>query len=511
MKRLVFRVLLVLLVSVSSPGIYGIAVGAGAPQGGPQQCLSLNIPLDSYVYGYLDKLAGLGYLPEMRLGVKPYTRLQAAHWVEKINAQVNSRGDIPDYAADMLAQLNQEFEPELQRLAGGPREPWLGLREWTASGSYYHGDTLKELGTKASWQPLNTNNSGYRLADGGNWSLAARLEAELAPALVASVTPRVATNRDSTDVSLTAGYVKTQLNNVEIQVGKEDAWWGQGVRGSRSLTNNAAPVTSLKLSNIDAMNWGFLGPTYVTMRYSVLENDRSDVKYPSLVGLRCDFIPSNNFTFGLSRLDIVGGAGRMLTRSDLKNLIFGTNSDAAGDKWNTQAGGDFRWRLGNGVEVYGEVYGEDQSGYMPSQLSELAGVYIPKLNASGDWEARLEFAHTLPCWYTHSVYTNGWVYKDNILGDYMGSDADRYYGQLAHYLPGGAQFSLNLEHLIQNATGSGVQQKVDSFWLAAEQRLAPDVLLRAEVGVARVLNTNYHAGLTSHTGLASLTITEEFF
>jgi len=43
--------------------------------------LSPNIALDSYVYDYLEELSGLGYVPELLPAIKPYTCMQATHWL----------------------------------------------------------------------------------------------------------------------------------------------------------------------------------------------------------------------------------------------------------------------------------------------------------------------------------------------------------------------------------------------------------------------------------------------
>ncbi|MBP2645629.1 MAG: Capsule assembly protein Wzi [Firmicutes bacterium] len=470
--------------------------------------LALNIPLNSYIYGYLDKLAALGYLEEMSTGTKPYTRLQAARWVEKIAARAKEKGGLEAYATDMLATLEREFQPERAELRGAPREMGIALKEWTASGAYYHGDSLKEIGTKATWQPLNTNNGGYRLADGLSAYTQLTLAGSVNENLLVSVTPRVKVG-DNTSAEIQNGYVKTKVNNMEIEVGKEDAWWGQGTRGGRSLTNNAEAVTSLKLSNMDAIDSRIFGPAYLSVRYGVLEQDRSDVKYPSLVGLRLDFVPSDTFTFGLSRMDIVGGQGRMLNRSSMKDFLFGKNADVGDDQWDTQAGMDFRWRLKNDTQVYGEVYGEDAAGILPSELSELAGVYFPRLSSSGDWDATLEWAHTRPCWYVHGVYTNGWTYKDNILGDAMGADALRYYAGINRYCPG-IVYGVNLERVVQNVNGP-VTQTVDSFWLSAQYRLAEALFVKAQAGVAGIKNANFEQGRSGHSYLASVTVSKEFF
>jgi len=490
------------------------AAGESSREGSSQHYLAADVPLGSYVYDYLEKLDGLGYLKDMRTGAKPYSRLQAARWTREIALATLGKGDVPGYAREMVMRLEREFGPELARLEGKKAERELKLKDWTVSSAYYHGDSLQELGTKASWQPLNTNNGGLRYDNGLNAAAEFTVDGGIKDWLVYSVTPRFSVSGEETKAELKEGYVKTGLNNVALTVGRENLWWGQGARGSRSLTNNATPFTSARLTNVDALDSRWLGPSYVTVLYSVLEEDRADVRYPSLAGIRGDFVPGRNFTFALSRMDIVGGQGHMLNRSELRDYLFGNNASLAEDDWDTQAGGDFRWRLpkAGGVQVYGEVYGEDQAGSIPvpSELAELVGVYVPRLSGSGDWDLTLEWAHTRPSWYRHSLYTNGWTYKDSIFGDVMGANALRYYGKVTRYLPGEVQLSVNAERLVQNFSGD-VSQTVDSLWLAARKEIGPEVFLSGSLGVAKVRNVNYTEGATGHNYLAAVSITREFY
>lgn len=71
--------------------------------------------------------------------------------------------------------------------------------------------------------------------------------------LVFSAVPRFSYDKDDTTANLQTGYIKTNINNMEIQVGKEAMWWGEGIRGTRSFTNNAPALTSIKLTNIDTL------------------------------------------------------------------------------------------------------------------------------------------------------------------------------------------------------------------------------------------------------------------
>ena len=396
--------------------------------------LSANIPLDSHVYHYLEKLDGLGYLHDMLPGNKPYTRMQVAVWVEQMDQALKTDQAAPTYAKNMIFELKSEFQRELSMLRGGTPAKEFGLNEWKFAEEYNHGNTLQQQHTKSAYQPLNINNNGYRYGAGANEILALTLEGRLNNDLVLSLTPRFSyDNSENGNVSLESGYVKTRISNTAIQIGKDAESWGQGTRGHLLFSNHATPQAAIKISNIAPVQTGgffkFLGKQNTTLYYSILETNR-EIPYPSFVVFRKDFTPNENFTFALAHGSIIGGQGHMLGGRDYPHWLLGINADSSSaDKWDSIGGGDFRWRIPkwNGIQLYGEAYGEDQYRClllpMPSKFAEIGGIYIPRLTKDGSWDAQLEVHHTTNFWYDHSLYTDGWTYKGNIMGDAIGNNA----------------------------------------------------------------------------------------
>lgn len=480
--------------------------------------VSPNVQLSSYVYDYMEKLDGLGYLPDMRIGAKPYDRLQMAKWLVKIEAAVARDAAAPAYAKGMVKELRQEFAAELQMLNGSSQVPSVEMKELNLQAVHYKGDTLQTNSGnyQPRYQPLNINNNGYDYGRNLNGVLTMKAEGYLSGHTVFSVTPRVAYSTDDSAVSLESAYIKTHINNVAIQVGKNEMWWGQGYRGSLGLTNNAAPQTALYLSAVNPAKpkgfFKFLGEVHPSFFYSVLDGDRKDVPHPSLVGKRTDFIPSPNFTFALSKVSIVGGKGRALTGfTDYRNFIFAVNATTGADeKWNSVAGLDFRWRIPrlNGLQVYGEVFGEDNTGSSfvpaPSKRFYVGGVYIPRFSADGSWDLRLEGGKTDQYTYVHSTYNEGYTHLGHILGDAMGNRATRYYGKLTHYHPSGLQLSFNAEHLKMNQDTSSYQ-KVNSYWLSARKQVDANIAVTASAGMAKIEDKG-----SKKNYLLSLGVTQKF-
>lgn len=485
--------------------------------------LSGNIPLDSYVYTYLDKLDGLGYLRQVQSGTKPYTRMQVATWVQQMEPTMLADKNLAPFSKAMLLELKKEFENELAVLNGSGKAAGFSLRQIKFSENYYHGDTLSQNRTKSTYQPLNTNNNGYRYASGANETLSFQLEGELSPRLFFSITPRIDYNStDNESSSLESGYIKTNIRNLSIQVGKDANSWGQGARSHLMYSNNAEPFTSIKLSNIKPQRPGgflkFLGEQNTSLTYAVMEENRTDVPYPSFVAFRTDFKPTNDFTFALSFASMMGGKGHSLSGREYYEWILGRNngnwSASKIDKWNTQSGLDFRWRLPhlNGIQVYGEIYGEDQHRKIipyPYRVAQIFGVYIPRLTSDGAWDATLEYHTTGAAWYSHSTYTNGWVFKGDILGDAIGHNAKSYYGKITHYTSNGSNISLNLEQVKMEATTTS-PQKVNSLWMTYHTKLKQDLFLDFSAGVADIDNFNFISGENKRNCKVGFALTQRY-
>lgn len=479
--------------------------------------LSPNIPLDDPVYSYLNKLDGLGYLSMVQVGTKPYTRMQVAGWIQGIREHLPSEALVPDYVQRLLERLEKEFAPELavseQADIGKTR---LTVGYGSLRSTYYDGKPLVQHQTSSVYHPLTINNNGYSLDDGINLFGTLGVEGELGRNLVFGLEPFFSSSEEEAKLSITSGYLKTRVHNIQVQLGKDPVWWGQGERGSLLLTNNSRPLTALAFSTLEPLEFngflgwlGWLGPLHFNFFYSELESNRTDVPQPSFGGSRVTVSPSEHLTIGAAFASIVGGEGRHLNSGDYRDFIIGKNATTATeDKWNSLAGIDFRWRIPGryGVQVYGEMYGEDQAGKIipwPSHNSFLFGIYLPRLTADGRWEMVVEGAQTIWCSYSHWVYREGWVYHGNLMGDAMGNNANRYYLRVTRYFDDSTRLNLHAEHLVMDRD-EPYPQTVTGFWADYERDLRTDLRLTLSAGYADIRHVNFSAELSDQQLLLSV-------
>ena len=76
------------------------------------------VPLDSWIYPLLDRLAALGLFDDAILGMKPWTRLECARLVSEAGDRLQDAGAETE-AGRLYDSLQREFSPELSLLGGG--------------------------------------------------------------------------------------------------------------------------------------------------------------------------------------------------------------------------------------------------------------------------------------------------------------------------------------------------------------------------------------------------------
>lgn len=469
-----------------------------------------DVALGSVYYSYIEKLSGMGYITDMPTGAKPYSRQQMAHWVQQAE-EIAKTKPMPVYLQDQLKALQKYLAPELAYLQGRSLDNPLHLSKATIGLRYNNADHVdypynswyqnRYQGhyLNARWQPFSAGNNGYDHGTGTNYMISAQLEGNITNDIALSITPRFDYDHDHQNrFSLEEAYVKAGVGAWDITAGRQALTWGQGAAGNLLLGNSMKPLTTLQFSLKEPKQVGgffkFLGKVDFHAFYTQLEGNRAEIakanshndfNHPQLLGLRFDVTPTSYATFGLSRISMLGGQDNSLSISDYGKWLIGENA-YSNDKWDDIAGFDFRLRF-PGAQVYGELYGEDQAGYLPSDIAYRLGVYLPNIAADGAWDLTLETAKTNRAWYVHSRYQNGWTYSGHIMGDMMGLEGQTYYAKLQHYLPNETQFGLYAKRTEFDRTLT-INPTVDEIGITGQYKLRQDLYLNGLIGWAHIKN-----------------------
>ena len=479
---------------------------------------SAALPLDSWVYSALDKLAGLGLVDSALQGTRPYTRLEAARQVREARSKA-AGGRSPLVVYRLLRRLETELHEQVAELAGGPDSTTGSylqpLRSLQLEYIYQDGRQSLFPGTDARQIALNYNNYGIEYSDHQNGQVSFESEARLSRFFLVNVRPLLEFQENDRDnvrfaSRLLEGKAALGLGSFEFSAGRQSLWWGQGRHGSLVLTNNARPLDMLRVNNPHPLllPWVFrhLGPFGFDLFLGRLDRDRI-VPEPYFGGVRIAFKPRPWIELGACRTVIFGGEGRPhVGFSDFLTIIGGENLSGKEDTSNSVAAIDARIRLPFlwGTELYGEMGGEDESdllGFIPfiSNKAYLGGVYFPLLEPSGRLSLRIEYAdlshiddNSFP-WYRHGIYRSGYTYKGNIMGHHAGGSAKDIFSELKIFLPHDMNLAMNFDYE-ERGFDRPVREKHYQPGLAWEWQLLDYIAINARYAFDKVENLDFEQG-----------------
>lgn len=444
---------------------------------------SANIPLDSPIYSYLDKLAGFGLITSDIKGIKPFSKAEAARLVlEAEQHLLEQSNDAPAFALELVTRIRELIPRELSLrqhpekkpsfidynpvsalrlryvyLDGAPRNYERSVHDPGDDGVFGIGSglrpknpypsTAQQRGTEGT--PLAENNNGVIYHKGNNAELRWATEGYLSDKAVGLLEPMILASRDDTSLKLNRGYVKLGGGWLELEAGKDENWLGLGYRGNITLTNNAENFTQIKLSSPEPFQVKYIGAMKYALIASRFEKTVTDgvERQPWFYAFKLTAKPTDNFEIGFNLGRQVGGPGVKNGLGDtLRGLIGGTNADNS----NGLAGFEARYRMPwlRNTELYGEFSGEDTAGFWPIVESYVAGFYIPRLTANGRDDFRFEFFQGNQILYTNSTFPEGYLYEGMPIGHSQGGATQDFFGRYSHWFS--ARNNLALEYIYTN-------------------------------------------------------------
>jgi hypothetical protein len=479
-----------------------------------------NVPLDSDVYQSLDLLTSRGLLRSHLSGTRPITWAEVHRLIDEAKERIaalesDNREIIPDVrdtVKDLEKRIYSRFTGSA-RVGTGPT--YTAVHEPGAQIEYLEGDPSPIPGIKASQHALIYNNGGIDPDEGTTASLGVEVEGAF-ESLHFQLYPRLTTGDEDREFIHRGSSRLGGLGGLELIVGKENLWWGQGAHGGLYLTNNAAPLPMVHLStpHPTTLPWIFryFGPCRFELFFSQLEENRS-VSEPIFIGMRSNFRPVYALEVGMTVMAITGGEGRPdVSLGDLFDILFGENEMAGTDRSNKIAGLDLRFNLPD-YQVYLEFGGEDEAGGWPSKMAGLFGLYYPRLTGSLDLRVEYaDFAYTeeiANVWYRHGIYTDGYTYEGRILGHHVGGGGRDLFAEVTFGMGerGRGRVGVDFEQRgihIQPSVEHHAQ--ISAGWEGRLPLGSHDLELDLTVAVDQVTNSNYIEGEDETNGYVSLGI-----
>lgn len=424
------------------------------------------VPLDSWVYPALERLAALGYIGTSASSIKPWTRLECARLTEEASESLARDESSPGQLTDLQARLREEFTYEFGLLNGGrnfsARLDSVYARAVSISGpaltdSYHFGQTLAyDFGRPYQRGTNAQTGTSFQFASG---PLAAYVRVEFQHAPFAPAPSDAVRNvialRDQIPMPPAApieainrprlldAYVTLNVKGWQISAGKQSLSWGPGVGGSLLWSNNIDPIPMIRITRNEPDRLpgflGFLGPVQIDQFIGRLEG-HSYIPKPFIYGQKINFKPFSFLEIGFGRTVTLGGkGGDPFTTANFLRSFFGrvdpkVNS-VPGDNHTSMDWTCYVPKVRNYIVFYGEVYADDDfiPWQNPPKNPFRPGIYItrfpkiPKLDfhmeaASTESPGFFNFGSTnrgdLNYW--NGTYRDGYTVNGNIIGNSVG-------------------------------------------------------------------------------------------
>jgi len=424
------------------------------------------VELDSWIYPAIERLAALGYIHSLFLGMRPWTRLECALAVREAGGKIESGSARSEEASKLQDALAKEFQLDLDALTGDKKllirpesiyANFTGISGTPLNDSYHFGQTIINNYGRPYQEGFNTDDgfSGYLTY--GRFTLYTRGEyqhAPSAPGYSLPVQQFIAAIDDNplkppapiaevNQFRLLDTYVAANVANWDLTFGKQSLWWGPGEGGALLFSNNAEPIYMARASRILPFRfpWIFrwLGPT----KFDVLVGKLSGNDYPPrplIHGEKISFKPTRNLELGFARTAEFGGEGRALTIGAIFHSYFSyessVNYPASQNPGERNGGFDFSYRLPglrNWLSVYGDAMSRDDPSPLdaPRRAALNFGLYMPQLPYVRKLDLRVEAVSTNPptsrstggqFYYHEAFYHDLYTDKNNIIGDWIGRE-----------------------------------------------------------------------------------------
>lgn len=487
------------------------------------------------VYDDLERLVTAGAADRTLLSTKPMSRIEAARIVARAieairrdeTGSYNARRDLEP----VLARLTEEFREELAALGvAGFGPPPQGPV------SFIPVDRAQVGAGYASRDLSFAASRGLRYQGGANGDLSFESRLQFGDVLAVYLEPEALGNEEYGALRLASGYARLTLWNVELLVGRENLWWGPGLRGSLILSNNAPPLDQVRIGAAEPflLPWvgQWLGPTKLLFFVAQLE-ERRDHARAKLAGARATIAPFPFLELGISRTMTFGGepspqpdfvdflrllfdppAGDDLVREpELRsNNVFAIDADlrlANVDRWGLPA---------RDLRFYWEFGWDDtccETAFVPLEeaLSFLVGGHLLGVFGREGLEARVEYAQSSGLSFTHSSFTSGYWTRGEVISHPMGTDGRSLYARATQWITPRAMLGLQAyrETLGSTVKGfSGPKEKRTGGGVDLSLRFGDRYSLFAQYQLFDTENRNFRTGDDGLDHLFRLELTRSF-
>lgn len=442
----------------------------------PSHMGSPYVPLDSWIYPALARLAAMGYGKTESLGMRPWTRSECARLLSEAEEFATDMND-PAEVEELFRALSDEFVAD-SSLASNQQNLHAQLesvyqRSLAISGrpltdGYHFGQTVLNDYGRPFQQGFNNIVGASSWAVAGRFVIYARGEYQYAPsgpapssAALGFISTEDYLPPSAPSISIAASsrfrvldaYVGMNFANWQISFGRQSLWWGPSEGGTMAFTNNSEPIDMLRLNRVSPFRLPWIFSYLGDLRLDFFVGQVAGQEFinngqlgsqaqghygqalrpqPFLSGGKISFKFTRNLEFNMSKTTLYGGPGNPVTPKTLLKSALGmhVNGEPLGDGRSVV---DFSYRipkLRNWLSLYGEGLSEDEISPLntPGKSVWQGGLYFAKLPKLNRVDLRVEGGSTTPvdfstcngCFYHNFQYVNGYTNDGQLMGTWIG-------------------------------------------------------------------------------------------
>jgi membrane-associated phospholipid phosphatase len=442
------------------------------------------VPMDSWVYPALVRLAALGYVSTDAEGMRPWTRMECARLVEEAGDNLGEDQSGSSEPTQLYNSLSSEFSQEISLLGGGDnRDVQLesvytrvtGVSGQPLRDGYDFGQTITNDYGRPYAEGVNTVSGASAWASDGPFVGYIRGEYQHAPSSPAlpnsalqaisqeegiPTAPSATPTPSVGQFDMLDGYVGMQLDNWQITFGKQEQWWGPDAGGSMLFSNNAEPIEMLQINRTTPFTLpsflGRMGPIRVqyflgrlggyhwmyTTTYGYTGSWTQTLSdQPFITGSKVSLKPTQNLELGFSTTTLFAGQNIPFTPHKFFQVTFRFGSYGGGFETPSHPGDsrgefDFRYRLPglrNWVTWYGDGFTDDEPSPVWGAFDKSAfnsGLYFSHLPKLPKLDLRVEGVFTdnpnpnpvlqHGFFYSEGTYRSGYTNNGNLIASWIG-------------------------------------------------------------------------------------------
>lgn len=444
----------------------------------PDTIGSTNVPMDSWIYPALERLAALGLIPTQNAAIRPWTRqecLRQLRQAQEISDRIgrSSPGLVAE-AERLMTDLDRELATESSSYQEVALES-VYARFGTIAGpalndSFHFGQTWWNDFGRPQGRGSNAIAGFSTRAHYGRLFFYAREEYQHSPGVPSQSPERTALINRLDRIQDNDPYIQPPLARsayerqrpIElyggfafagnaISFGKQQLYWGPTIMGPFAFSSNAEPTYSGRFVSTRPHPLPLV-PSWGTYRFDVVLGKLSGHSYPARPwynGQKISFNFGDNLEMSFTRWSVFWGVGHPISLHTFKQNVFSFNSTGGGtgggggsagygdreDPGDRKSNFDFRYRLpflNRIVTLYADAYSDDDPSPIsaPRRAAWNPGVYFARLPWLPHMDLRVEAASSQGLvrdfggqhFFMNNQYLDSNTNKSFLLGNAVGRD-----------------------------------------------------------------------------------------